>query len=103
MERPELLRKIHELKAQQITNKKEHNLKLESISDVNKKLEDEEKMIWKEAEEKHRERVQKIRDSYKKQVAVQKEEYTNLQKGIEDKILELKCDYFKDHEFEPIY
>ena len=102
MERTELLKKIHDLKSQQQANKKLHISNCEELAKVKQQVENAEKEIWKKAEEEHRTKMKSIQEKYSEQVKLENDNYSKAQWDIERQIVDVKCEYFKDHPLEPI-
>lgn len=95
MERTEFIQKMHDLRAEQIENKKNYLYEKETVknsftADIeNRKKE-------------HQAEMKEITDELRNQLKVLDENYAAAQRAVDDKMLEAKLEYFKDHELEKI-
>lgn len=81
---------MHDLRAEQIKNKKNYQADKEATKDSftafieNRKKE-------------HQAEMKEITDDLRNQLKVLDENYTAAQRAVDDKMLEVKLEYFKDH------
>lgn len=95
MERTEFIQKMHDLRAMQIEKKKNYKADVEQINEQYNAEINNIKAIYegklKEKQDERKAVLKQINDLYHTQ-----------QSSIDDKMLEVKLEYFKDHELEKI-
>lgn len=95
MERTEFIKNMHDLRAMQIEKKKNYKAEVERINELFNAEINNIKVIYegklKDKQDKHKAALKQINDLYHTQ-----------QSSIDDKMLEVKLEYFKDHELEKI-
>lgn len=95
MERTEFIQKMHDLRAEQIENKKNYLKDKEAIKDTFT-------VIIENLKKTHQMEMQENRNSLKSQLQIIDENYAAAQRAVDDKMLEVKLEYFKDHELEKV-
>ena len=95
MERTEFIQKMHYLRAEQIENKKNYQADKNAIKDTFT-------VIIGNLKKTHEMEVKENMDSLKNQLKVLDENYAAAQRAVDDKMLAVKLEYFKDHELEKV-
>ena len=95
MERTEFIQKMHDLRAEQIENKKNYLKDKEAIKNTFT-------VIIENLKQTHQMEMQENRNSLKSQLQIIDENYAAAQRAVDDKMLEVKLEYFKDHELEKV-
>ena len=95
MERTEFIQKMHDLRAMQIEKKQNYKADIERINEKYNAEINTIKTVYgiqlKDKQDKHKAALKQINDLYHVQ-----------QSSIDDKMLEVKLEYFKDHELEKV-
>ena len=95
MERTEFIQKMHDLRAEQIENKKNYQADKNATKDSFT-------AVIQNRKKEHQAEMKELTDDLKNQLKVLDENYAAAQRAVDDKMLAVKLEYFKDHELEKV-
>lgn len=95
MERTEFLQKMHDLRVEQHLNKLNYTEKTGALKANHT-------MVIEEKTEKHKAEIKQLHDVLVCTLRSEKQIYDELQRDVENRMLEVKLAYFKDHELEKV-
>jgi hypothetical protein len=93
MERTEYIQKAHDLRAEQLINKLNYTEKIDAMKKNHT-------AIINEKTKRHKAELEQLNDEFSNTLKQEKKQYDQQQQGVENRMLKLKLEYFKDHPFD---